>query len=145
MSIISIKQLRSGKNIHFITDEFNEYSLDDILSQGEKGVLENVTIVSTKSGKKYLRSKPNQNEKDNLENFAITCWGFVATPLKQISGEPYGRGDFFIHGGLIDGTAGCIEITSVDLNQKGLNFPNAEFHCFLRLYKRNFKLIVKYQ
>ncbi|MCP4051320.1 MAG: DUF2778 domain-containing protein [bacterium] len=217
MSFIAIKERRSGKNTDFITDKFNEYSLDEILAQGEKGVLENITLVKTKSGKTYLRSKANQNNKDNLESVAITCndgdyllfdrkylylkalngkakkkwiafsgnqhasikdqtkedygplpegkyevhldqtldyqdntgpldallwwarrksWGYIATPLKQVSGKTYDRGHFYIHGGEETGTKGCIEVNG-DLNKN--------FHAFMRLYKRNFKLVVKYK
>ena len=44
------------------------------------------------------------------------AWGFVATPLEQVRGDAFGRGDFYIHGGIWDGTDGCIEV-------------NAEFSC----------------
>tara|TARA_B100000586_G_C20046263_1_gene400003 strand:+ start:212 stop:868 length:657 start_codon:yes stop_codon:yes gene_type:complete len=217
MSVSAIKQLKSGKNIYFITNKFNEYSLEEIILQGEKGVLENITIVTTKSGEKYIRSKPNQNKKDNLDRVAITCndgdyllfdreylylrslngrskkkwkafsgnskalikdqdkedygplpegeyevyfgqsldyqdntgvldallwwvrrksWGYIATPLKQISGTSYSREHFYIHGGEEIGTKGCIEVNG-DLNKN--------FHAFMRLYNRNFRLVVKYK
>ncbi len=62
-------------------------------------------------------------------------WGFVATPLEQVSGESYQRGNFYIHGGLREGTKGCIELN---------NFSNGRFHAFMALYNRSFKLIVRY-
>ncbi|MBT4552328.1 hypothetical protein HOC37_05045, partial [bacterium] len=48
MQIIAIKQIKSGKNVYFITDEYNEYDLEKILELGERGVLENVRVISTK-------------------------------------------------------------------------------------------------
>ncbi len=63
-------------------------------------------------------------------------WGFVATPLIPDSkNNMYGRGDFYIHGGNTPGSEGCIDL--VNLNQ--------EFHAFMRLYRRNLKLIVSYK
>jgi len=217
MKVIAIKQSSSGQNIHFISDEFTEYALIDILSLNEKNSLENIKVFSTKSGRQAIRLKPNKSTSDNLEKVAITCnemdyllfdrhfvylktqngrikkkwhsfsgniksefkdqdkpdfgplpegeykahftqtldalnneglwdtlkwiqkspaWGFVATPLEQTKGNSYGRGNFYIHGGLFKGTKGCIEIN---------NFENGEFHAFMRLYKRDFKLVVKYK
>ena len=63
------------------------------------------------------------------------AWGLVATPIEQIKGDAYNRGDFYIHGGLFKGTAGCIELNG---------FLNGSFHSFLKLYDRSFKLIVNY-
>jgi hypothetical protein len=187
------------------------------LQLGEQGVLENVKVVHTKSGRRYLRTTANITSVDNLEKIAITCndkdyllfdydylylkaingkvkrkwkacsgmpgstvkdqdkkdfgplpegiytvnfdktldyksntglwdafkwkvkklnWGLVATPLLPDSkNKMYGRGDFFIHGGNVPGSEGCIDL--VDLNQ--------DFHAFVRLYHRNFKLIVRYK
>ena len=158
MKINAIKQVRSGKNIHFITDEIQEYDLNSILELGERGALENATVVTTKTGKQYLRSKANASTFDNLDRVAITCnekdyllfdrkhiylkaqngrvkkqW--VATPLEPShKNEMYGRGNFYIHGGNEPGSEGCIDLTN----------KNQNFHTFLRLYKRDIKLIVKY-
>lgn len=57
------------------------------------------------------------------------AWGLVATPLEQVKGKNYGRGSFYIYGGLFKGTAGCIEVNGTE---------NGHFHAFLRLYKRDF-------
>lgn len=216
MKLIAIKQLKSGKNIEFINDNFQVIDLNKALDLAKKGVLENVTVITSLNNKKYLRAVPNQSSEDNLENIAITCydsdylyfdrkylylrggnhkakkqwiafsgnpkatisdqnkadfgplpegkyianfentldfkenknlwdalnwlrkspaWGLVATPLIQVKGESYKRGDFYIHVGWTKGTAGCIEINGLD---------NGNFHSFIRLYQRNFKLIVRY-
>lgn len=216
MSLVAIRQERSGKNTHFVTEDFQHYSLDEIIKKGESIPLGNVTVVLTKSGRKYLRSKPNTNKSDNLDQVAITCnagdyllfdreylylkalngrvkrkwaafsgkpdsdisdqnkmefgplpegeyevyfdktldydnnegwlnalkwklkkgaWGYIATPIKQVKGEPFGRGSFYIHGGEHPGTEGCIELNG-ELNKN--------FHSFIKLYQRNFKLVVKY-
>ena len=64
------------------------------------------------------------------------AWGFVATPLNPSKeNKMYGRGDFFVHGGSSPGSEGCIDL--VDLNQ--------DFHAVMRLYHRNFNLIVRYK
>ncbi len=216
MKIVAIKQTASGHNIHFISDEYSEYTLDDLLAQGDKVALENVQVFKPKSGKESVRLKADKDKFNNLENLAITCnegdylffdrhylhlkarngrtkkkwtafsghssssitdqpkegygplpedeykvhftqtvdadnseglwdtlkwlkkspaWGLVATPLEQIKGNAYGRGSFYIHGGLFKGTAGCIEINGTE---------NGHFHVFMRLYKRDCRLIVRY-
>jgi hypothetical protein len=216
MNIIAIKQSKSGNNDYFISDEFSEYTLEEILQIGLVVPFQNISIVSRKSGKNHVRLKPNHLHADNLETKAISCndgdflffdrhfiylkaknghikkkwkafsgnpesttkdqqkadfgplpegeyvvnfsktldvknnqglwdvvkwinkspaWGFVATPIVQAKGTSFNRGDFYIHGGLFDGTKGCIEING---------FDNGDFHTFMRLYKRNFKLIVNY-
>ena len=217
MNFLAIKQRQTGKNVHFISDDFQEHSLEEAIIMGEKDIFVNVKVVGKTPGRKYLRSIPNSNSSDNLDSIAITCndgdylffdrkylylkalngrvklkwgafsgnteassndqaesdygplpegeyivrfedtvdaekstglldalkwlakfpsWGTVATPLEQISGETFGRSDFYIHGGVVKGTAGCIEIDGYD---------NKMFHAFMALYKRNFKLIVKYK
>jgi len=62
-------------------------------------------------------------------------WGYINTPLEQVKGETHNRGDFYIHGGDTLGTNGCIELIG-DLNKN--------FHSFMTLYERSFKLVVKY-
>lgn len=63
-------------------------------------------------------------------------WGYIATPLEQVKGESFGRGNFYIHGGKDIGAGGCIELNG-DLNKN--------FHSFMTLYDRSFKLIVRYK
>lgn len=73
MKIVAIKQTASGQNIHFISDEYSEYTLDDLLTQGAKVALENVQVFTPKSGKKSVRLKADKDKSNNLENTAITC------------------------------------------------------------------------
>ena len=73
MKIVAIKQTASGHNIHFISDEYSEYTLDDLLAQGDKVALENVQVFKPKSGKESVRLKADKDKFNNLENLAITC------------------------------------------------------------------------
>lgn len=62
-------------------------------------------------------------------------WGFVNTPLlPSKDNEMYGRGHLYIHGGNTPGSNGCIDLTD----------KNEDFHVLLRLYHRNFRLVVNY-
>ncbi len=215
MKIISKKELRSGKSKKFITEDFKEYSLLEIVSLCEKGKIDNSIVVKTKKGK-YIRTKPNKKSSDNIEAISITCnerdflffdrkylylktingrikkkwkatsgrtgttikdqnkknegplpegdyvalfqetkhqddskniwdklwwiaedfrWGDVYTPLKASPNtNTYGRDSFYIHGGWFAGSAGCIDLTG----------KNEQFHSIIRLYERNFRLVVKY-
>ena len=150
MQIIAIKQIKSGKNVYFITDEYNEYDLEKILELGERGGLENVRVISTKkdfgplpegeyiaSFDKTLDYKNNTGLWDTFRwLWNYPAWGFVATPLEPSSkNQMYGRGNFYIHGGNSPGSKGCIDLVK----------SNQEFHCFMRLYKRNLKVIVRYK
>lgn len=73
MKIVAIKQTASGHNIHFISDEYSEYTLDDLLTQGNKVALENVQVFTPRSGKKSVRLKADKDKSNNLETVAITC------------------------------------------------------------------------
>ena len=215
MKMAAIKQEKPGQNTLFITEDFEKYSLDELTEQ-ENIPNSNIQVITSKTGKKYLRSKPNSNASDNLDEVAITCntrdyllfdreylylkaingrtkqkwpafsgkpdssiddqnqknygplpegeyavsfentisyenneglwdaikwkiksknWGYIATPLEQVKGESYDRGNFYIHSGREIGTAGCIELVE-DLNKN--------FHSFMSLYNRSFRLVVKY-
>lgn len=62
-------------------------------------------------------------------------WGLVVTPLTPYpKNKMYDRDGFTIHGGWYKGTKGCIELQNY----------NREFHIFSRLYKRNLRLVVRY-
>ena len=214
MFLVAIKQEKSGQNTHFITNDFKEYTLSDIMNGAVP--LSGVQLIKPEAHSPYVRSIANVDPTDNLDEIAITCnegdyllfdrtflylkalngqakkqwkafsgnvdssvedqrkedygplpegeyiihfdksidfkrnvgiidalnwvrkspaWGFVATPIEHIKGDTHNRGDFFIHGGLFKGTAGCIELNG---------FLNGNFHSFLKLYDRSFKLIVRY-
>jgi hypothetical protein len=214
MRIVAIKQTRSGHNVYFISNEYAEYELEDLLSLIPNTPFENIKVVTSKTGKKSLRIQSDDSRSNNLENVAMTCnikdylffdgaylylktqngrikkrwiaisgdpkstkqdqdkadfgpipsgsyivrfdktldyqnseslwdqlkwlikqprWGLIVTPLEADSNTNiFGRGDFYIHGGDTPGSKGCIDLTD----------QNANFHSTLRLYKRNFKLIV---
>ena len=217
MKIVAIKQSRSGQNIYFISDEYAEYTLADVLAQAPNVPFENLQIVTPKGGQKFVRIKGDNSKVNNLENITITCndgdyllfdlnslylktkngrikkkweavsgdtksnwsdqkkadfgpipegtytvrfdqtldytsaeslwdrlkwrikkpsWGLIITPLEaDIKTNTFGRNNFYIHGGDKPGSKGCIDLTD----------QNANFHETLRLYKRNFKLIVAYK
>ena len=214
MPFVAIRQEKSGRNTLFITDDFKQYTLSDLLNK--KKSLPGIQFITSKIRSSYIRSIPNTDQTNNLDKIAITCnsgdyllfdrkflylkalngrvkkqweafsgnktatladqdkadfgplpegeyivyfdktldfknneglfdalkwikkspnWGFVATPLEQVSGKSYQRGDFYIHGGIQRGTKGCIELN---------NFANGRFYSFMVLYNRSFKLIVRY-
>jgi RHS repeat-associated protein len=68
------------------------------------------------------------------ENMRI-AWGNYRTELRAEPGtNTYGRSGFFIHGGDVPGSAGCIDLTG----------QNDAFHLFLKSYGKPIKVIVKY-
>jgi len=213
MNIIAIKQDSKGKNIFFIADNYEEYSLAEIITLFKQQLISNLSLVKSLNKEIYIRAKKNQK---TLESVAICCnekdylffdgkylqlktingkiklkwhavsgllgstkndqnkpdigpipegiyeaqfrntldieshqnlwdelkwlikspsWGTIVTPLMpDKSTNTFGRSNFYIHGGWVAGSKGCIDLTT----------NNNVFHAILRLYKRNFKLIVKY-
>ncbi len=62
-------------------------------------------------------------------------WGWIVTPLiPSKDTRTFGRKGFFIHGGLFPGSNGCIDLTE----------KNEDFHTYMRMYRRNFTLTVRY-
>lgn len=81
MKIVAIKQSRSGQNIHFISDEYAEYTLIDFLVMEPQIPFENIRVVTSKSGKKYVRLKADASKANNLDNIAT----YPRPPLRLVN------------------------------------------------------------
>jgi hypothetical protein len=71
MVFVAIKQEKSGRNTHFITDDFKQYTLADLLSK--KNSVPGIQVVSSKIRSSYIRSIANSDQVNNLDKVAITC------------------------------------------------------------------------
>lgn len=54
-----------------MSDNGNVYSIDEAVMMARDGVFEGVNVGKAKNGREYLRSNPNGNENDNLDNMPI--------------------------------------------------------------------------
>ena len=49
----------------------NVYSIDEAIMMVKDGLIEGINIGKFKNGREYLRSNPNGNKNDNLDNKPI--------------------------------------------------------------------------
>lgn len=73
MKIIAIRENTTGKNEFFISDNYDEFDLNAILNLAEKGALENISIVHSKTKEKHIRTQKYTASQAHLEPVAMTC------------------------------------------------------------------------
>lgn len=66
--IIKVKKNSEGDITDVMSDNGNIYSTDEAIMMVKGGVFEGVNVSRAKNGREYLRSNPNENENDNLDN-----------------------------------------------------------------------------
>ena len=50
------------------------------------------------------------------KDYPYASWGTYATPIRPAQGtETYGRGGFYLHGGVTPGSAGCVDLVEFDV------------------------------
>ncbi|QGU95912.1 DUF3892 domain-containing protein [Clostridium bovifaecis] len=69
--IIKVKKNSQGDITDVMSDNGNVYSIDEAVMMARDGVFEGVNVGKAKNGREYLRSNPNGNENDNLDNMPI--------------------------------------------------------------------------
>jgi hypothetical protein len=66
--IIKIKKNPDGDITDIMLENGNVYSINEAVMMAKDGVIEGVNVGRAKNGREYLRSNPNGNEDDNLDN-----------------------------------------------------------------------------
>lgn len=66
--IIKVKKNSQGDITDVMSDNGNVYSIDEAVMMAKDGVFEGINVGKAKNGREYLRSNPNGNENDNLDN-----------------------------------------------------------------------------
>lgn len=66
--IVKVKKNSQGDITDVMTENGNVYSIDEAVMMAKDGALEGVNVGRAKNGREYLRSNPNGNENDNLDN-----------------------------------------------------------------------------
>ncbi|MFL0267483.1 DUF3892 domain-containing protein [Candidatus Clostridium radicumherbarum] len=63
-----VKKNPDGDITDVMLDNGNVYSIDEAIMMTRDGLIEGVNVGKAKNGREYLRSNPNGEEGDNLEN-----------------------------------------------------------------------------
>lgn len=66
--IIKVKKNSQGDLTDVMLDNGNVYSVNEAIMMAKDELIEGVNVGKAKNGREYLRSNPNDNENDNLDN-----------------------------------------------------------------------------
>jgi hypothetical protein len=66
--IVKVKKNTDGDITDVMIDNGNVYSIDEAIMMTKGGAIEGVNVGKARNGREYLRSNPNDNEGDNLDN-----------------------------------------------------------------------------
>lgn len=86
--VIKIKKNPQGDITDVMLDNGNVYSINEAIMMAKGHLIEGVNVGKAKNGREYLRSNPNDNEDDNLDNkplFWILCKGASKLSLFNIN------------------------------------------------------------
>jgi hypothetical protein len=66
--IVKVKKNPDGDITDVMLENGNVYSIDEAIMMAKDHVIEGVNVGTARNGRHYLRSNPNGNESDNLDN-----------------------------------------------------------------------------
>ena len=69
--VIKVKKNSQGDITDVMLENGNVYSIDETIMMVKDGLIEGINIGKSKNGREYLRSNPNGDEDDNLDNKPI--------------------------------------------------------------------------
>jgi hypothetical protein len=67
-SIVKVRKNNEGDITDVMLDNGNIFSIDEAITMARDGLLSGVNVSRSKNGREYLRSDPNGNTDDNLDN-----------------------------------------------------------------------------
>ncbi|WP_264851359.1 DUF3892 domain-containing protein [Clostridium omnivorum] len=68
MRIVKVKKNSDGDITDIMLNDGAVYSIDDAISMAKHGTILGVNVGQARNGREYLRSNPNGQENDNLDN-----------------------------------------------------------------------------
>jgi len=68
--ITKVRKNDDGNITDIMLNNGNIYSVDQAIAMAKNGLIEGVNASRAKNGREYLRSDPNGNPNDNLDNMA---------------------------------------------------------------------------
>lgn len=66
--IIKVKKNHDGDITDVMLENGNVYSIDEAIMMTKDDLIEGVNVGKARNGREYLRSNPNDDESDNLDN-----------------------------------------------------------------------------
>lgn len=66
--VIKVKKNSQGDITDVMLENGNVYSIDEAIMMTKDNLIEGVNVGKSKNGRQYLRSNPNGDESDNLDN-----------------------------------------------------------------------------
>lgn len=68
--IIKVKKNSDGDIIDVMVDDGSTYPVEEAIKMVKDHQIEGVNVGKSKNGREYLRSNPNGEESDNLDNLS---------------------------------------------------------------------------
>lgn len=69
--ILKVKKNPDGDITDVMLENGNVYSINEAIMMARDGLIEGVNVGKARNGREYLRSNPNGNENDNLDNMPL--------------------------------------------------------------------------
>ncbi|MBD7912867.1 MULTISPECIES: DUF3892 domain-containing protein [Clostridium] len=66
--VVKVKKNPDGDITDVMLENGNVYSIDEAIMMAKDHLIEGVNVGKSRNGREYLRSNPNDNESDNLDN-----------------------------------------------------------------------------
>jgi hypothetical protein len=66
--IVKVKKNPDGDITDVMMDNGNVYSIDEAIMMASDHLIDGVNVGRARNGREYLRSNPNDDESDNLDN-----------------------------------------------------------------------------
>jgi hypothetical protein len=66
--VIKVKKNPDGDITDVMLENGNVYSIDEAIMMAKDDLIEGVNVGKARNGREYLRSNPNGEESDNLDN-----------------------------------------------------------------------------
>lgn len=66
--IVKVKKNPDGDITDVMMDNGNVYSIDEAVMMASDNLIDGVNVGRARNGREYLRSNPNDDESDNLDN-----------------------------------------------------------------------------
>lgn len=66
--VTKVKKNPQGDITDVMLDNGNVYSIDEAIMMAKDHLIEGVNVGKSRNGREYLRSNPNDDEGDNLDN-----------------------------------------------------------------------------
>lgn len=66
--IVKVKKNSDGDITDVMLNDGAVYSIDEAITMAKHGTIQGVNVSEARNGREYLRSNPNGQENDNLDN-----------------------------------------------------------------------------